>query len=147
MAKLLLVALGIAFCLFLLTSCHSGPTVATEPTSSGTMTIEFEWSKENLCNRGVSPQIVLHGVPPATARFKASLKDLQMMSYNHGGGVYENDGSGIIPRGALKNYRGPCPPMGAVHRYRFTVQALDAAGAVLAQGEKTVPCNRAVMTK
>lgn len=117
----------------------------TAPPSVSGFVIDYHWQRENLCERGRSPQIVLQGVPEGTVKFKIRLKDLNMPSYNHGGGKIENDGTQIIQAGAIKNYRGPCPPMGLTHRYCFTIQALDAAGKTLAKADKIVPCNRAQM--
>ena len=139
------------FCIVVvMVSCAQSPGVESEPEKAdsvkvGGMSIDFKWGTENLCNRGYSPQITVTGIPEGTVRFKVRLRDLNMMSYNHGGGEVENDGSGIIRAGDLKDYRGPCPPLGNTHRYSFTVQALDATGKVLAKADKTVPCNRAMM--
>lgn len=45
-----------------------------------------------------------------------------------------NDGSGLIPAGALENgYNGPCPSSGS-HRYTFIVKALYAEGVVIGEG-------------
>lgn len=149
--KKVLFYLFMGFCIaVVLISCAQSPGVASEPekadsVKAGGMSIDFKWARENLCERGFSPEITVSGIPEGTARFKVRLRDLNMTSYNHGGGEVENDGSGIIRAGDLKDYRGPCPPMGDTHRYSFTVQALDAAGKMLAKAEKTVPCNRAMM--
>jgi hypothetical protein len=104
--------------------------------------VDFQWARENLCERGRSPLVRLSGIPEGTIKLKAWFKDLNMPTYNHGGGTVENDGTSIIAAGALKGFRGPCPPIGLTHRYMLTVQALDAGGKVLALGKKTVPCNR-----
>lgn len=132
-------------CIAMAIPCHPGSVDETVPSDPGAMAIDFHWQKANLCERGYSPQIILQGVPAGTVKFKVRLKDLNMPSYNHGGGEIENDGTGIIKAKAIKNYRGPCPPLGTTHNYRFTVLALDAAGKTLATAEKIVPCNRAQM--
>lgn len=147
MIKKLFRILSVPCCLLMMASCRPGPAVETAPADGAAMTVEYQWQRENMCDRGLSPQITLQGVPEGTVSFKVRLQDLQMPSYNHGGGEVDNDGSNVIGPGALKNYRGPCPPMGATHRYSMTVLALDAGRTVLARGEKTVPCNRSLMNE
>jgi len=102
--------------------------------------VEFTWSDIRRCT-GVSPEIKVSNIPDGTVEFDVKLKDHDAPDYNHGGGKVKNDGSGIIPRKALKpdfglknRYKGPCPPMGA-HNYEFTVKALDKEGNVLAEGK------------
>ena len=68
--------------------------------------------------------------------------DLNLTSFNHGGGSVAHDGvaSITLPEGALKNYVGPCPPNfdSSGHDYQFTVKALAADGqSELARGSKT----------
>lgn len=67
--------------------------------------------------------------------------DNDFTSFDHGGGSVDasslvNSG---IPSGALKRYRGPCPPNFSSfgHDYTWTFQAMDAAGNVLATATKT----------
>ncbi len=56
--------------------------------------------------------------------------------YYHGGGSVDYAGSGDILAGAF-GYSGPCPPLGEVHRYRWTVEALNADDDTLAKGTAT----------
>ena len=43
-----------------------------------------------------------------------------------GGGLWNNDGTGIIPEGGLtRHYRGPCPPSGQSREYAFVVAAMS----------------------
>ncbi len=81
---------------------------------------------------GTSPEIRVGNIPAGTADFRVSLRDNDAPSFNHGGGTYKNDGTGVIPEGALKNYKGPCPP--TTHSYEFTVVARDAGGKTLSSG-------------
>ena len=106
--------------------------------------VEFTWDGIRRCT-GISPEIKVSHIPSDTVSFDVRLKDLDAPDYNHGGGIVPNDGTGIIPKKALKpdfglknRYKGPCPPMGA-HSYVFTVKALDASGKVLAEGEAMQP--------
>jgi len=145
MKKIVLAGLFMLGSIIVMFSCHSGTAVETEPGETSTMQIDFQWGPENLCKNGYSPLIDLRGVPEGTVKFKVRLKDLNEPRYNHGGGEVVNDGSNIIRPGALKSYRGPCPPPHSPHRYSFTVTAIDASGKVLARAEKTVSCNRDIM--
>ena len=97
--------------------------------------VDFSWSDENRCS-SLSPAIQVTGIPAGTKYFKVKLVDLDVPFWSHGGGMVDNDGSGVIPSGALKNgYNGPCPPGGS-HRYEFTVDAIDDAGNTIATGKQ-----------
>lgn len=98
------------------------------------MGVDFTFQDEHGCSN-VSPKLVLNGVPEGTAQLKVRLKDLNVPTWNHGGGTIDYDGSGVVPEGALKSgYNGPCPPSGS-HIYQFTVTALDSEGNVLGTGK------------
>ena len=85
------------------------------------------------CSRN-SPEFRIGNVPAGTASFEVRLRDLSAMEALHGGGTYRNNGTGVIPEGALRNrYIGPCSKE-SLHRYEFTVIARDAAGKALAEG-------------
>lgn len=77
-----------------------------------------------------NPAFKLSGVPGGTASIEFRLKDLDVPSYNHGGGKLRMTGSGTVPFGTFK-YKSPCPP-GGVHTYEWTATARDGAGKVLA---------------
>lgn len=55
--------------------------------------------------------------------------------YDHGGGAVANDGSNVIPEGALKKYEGPTPGQGST-RYEISVKAVDENGEIIAFGKK-----------
>ena len=78
------------------------------------------------------------GVPDGTERFLVSLVDLNLNGFDHGSGFVDNDGSGIIARGAVKgSYNGPDPPYPNLkHSYEITVEALDEKGTVIGIGKK-----------
>lgn len=103
-----------------------------------TLQVEYRWTAAHKCS-STSPEIRLTGVPPATKQLRVTLTDLDVPSYNHGGGRVKYEGSNIIPAGALKSYVGPCPPSGT-HKYSIKVDALDASGIILGTGSKTLPC-------
>ena len=98
--------------------------------------VNFEWQQ---IDKGAqeNPEIHLTGIPQGTKRFLVSLVDLNLNGFDHGSGYADNDGSGIIARGAVKgSYNGPDPPFPSVkHRYEITVKALDEKDAVIGIGK------------
>jgi len=94
--------------------------------------VEWEWKKENICYHK-SPQINLKNVPAETTKLSISMVDLDRRGNYHGGGSVDYGGKGTVPKGALGNFNGPCPPDGE-HRYEITVIAFDETGKNLAKG-------------
>ena len=98
--------------------------------------LSFVWPKNASCF-GHSPEIQLENVPKGTASLEFKLKDFNA-SFNHGGGVVAYNGQKTIPEAALKNYSGPCPPVGNVHTYEISVVAYSEGKALaLGQGAAT----------
>lgn len=101
------------------------------------MDVDFEWQQIDKGARE-NPEIRLIGVPEGTKRFLVSLIDLYLNGFDHGSGFVDNDGSGIIARGAVKgSYNGPdspCPNL--KHSYEITLEALDEMGIVIGIGRK-----------
>ncbi len=128
--KNLLLLISVAFSIIFLCACTD------EAENAAAMGVEFAWQ---LIDKGSSdnPEIRLTGVPPGTQRFLVSLVDLNLQGFDHGSGFANNDGTGIIKRGAVKgSYGGPDPPYPSVkHTYEITVKALDEKGAVLGIGK------------
>ena len=92
------------------------------------MSLSFDWGDIPRCTSGrpntvANPEFVLRGVPQGTNRLVFKLTDLDVPSYNHGGGTVrvQMSGAGKIPSGVFK-YKSPCPPSGA-HTYQWTVTA------------------------
>lgn len=90
------------------------------------MTLSFKWGDIPRCttgnpNRVGNPEFVIKGVPEGTKKIVFKLKDLNVPSYNHGGGTVKTGQSGKIPSGVFK-YKSPCPPSG-VHTYEWTATA------------------------
>jgi hypothetical protein len=56
--------------------------------------------------------------------------DLNVPSFNHGGGTVAYNGQSTVPCGALTNYTPPSPPSGS-HSYQITVTAFGAGNAKL----------------
>ena len=99
------------------------------------MSLSFTWGNIPLCTNGrpntvANPEFVLRGVPQGTNRLVFKLTDLDVPSYNHGGGTVrvQMAGNGKIPSGVFK-YKSPCPPSGK-HTYQWVVTAK--------QGNKTL---------
>ena len=92
--------------------------------------VDFTWAGTQSCFEPQSPPFILSSVPPGTTQLRFLMQDLDAPDYPHGGGTIAYSGQSSVPRGAF-SYRGPCPPRGR-HRYRWTVEAFDAAGRTLA---------------
>ena len=69
-----------------------------------------------------SPVFSLSGVPKGTTTLQFHMVDLDVPSYNHGGGTVPSKGQASVPCGALNNYSPPSPPSGS-HSYQITVTA------------------------
>lgn len=97
--------------------------------------VDVTWAGSKPCFDPQSPPYSLSGVPAGTRQLRFNMKDLDAPNFVHGGGSVAYEGQRQIPRGAF-SYRGPCPPQGQ-HRYQWTVEALDAAGHILATATVT----------
>ena len=100
--------------------------------------VDFKWLLKHRCSR-ISPEFILSGIPEGTTDIAIALNDLDMRSFDHGGGRVRSEtpipSDFIVASGALKNYTGPCPPnfQGAGHDYEFVFTARDSAGKILAK--------------
>lgn len=100
------------------------------------MGVSFKWNPPKTQYQ--NPEIHLTGIPEATHRFLVKLVDLDLKTYNHGGGYYLHNGFSVIPPGELDgDYQGPSPPPGIVHQYQITVKALNADDVVIGEGRYT----------
>jgi hypothetical protein len=104
---------------------------AVLPTRADALSLRFSWVDIPACS-SMSPAFELGGVPVGTKRLSFMMTDLKVPTFHHGGSIIAYDGD-AVRRGAIR-YIGPCPPRGEHHNYRWTVQALDAAGKVLDRG-------------
>jgi len=119
----------------------------------GTVPFRFTCDGDNI-----SPPLSWSGVPEDATELRISLRDPDAP-----GGTFTHwlvagidpSSSGVdqdaAPAGGVeemnsfgeRGYGGPCPPRGdSPHRYVFAVEALDAAGAVLASAELTTTYGR-----
>ncbi len=93
--------------------------------------VGFSWSGISACGR-ISPAFTIRDAPKDTERLRFAMADKDAPGFHHGGGAVPYDGGGRVPEGAI-NYIGPCPPAGAVHRYVWTIEALDKSGKIRAR--------------
>ncbi len=92
--------------------------------SASAFSMSFRW-----CGLG-SPVFTLSGIPKGTTALQFHMIDLQVPSYNHGGGTVPYKGQSTVACGALGNYTPPSPPSGS-HSYQITVTALGAGNGNL----------------
>lgn len=100
------------------------------------MRVDFAFAPSDRCGT-TSPVIRVEDAPAAVRRFSVNMTDLDAPAFVHGGGRVDRPADGVIPAGALQNYRGPCPP--TRHTYRITVTGLDANGTSVAAGQAQRP--------
>lgn len=99
--------------------------------------ISFDWTGLKSCTSGrpnvvKNPAFKVSGVPAGTTVIQFKMKDLDVPSYNHGGGWVKMSADGTAPVGAFK-YKSPCPPSGS-HTYQWTAVAkTKKSGKVLAK--------------
>jgi hypothetical protein len=126
------IAAVLAVGLLSLVACQDG----REAASVAVLGVDMQWTTQDRCATS-SPAFRISNAPAGTASLDFRMTDLDVPSYDHGGGRVAARADGAVPAGAF-SYRGPCPPAGA-HNYRWAVRALDASGTVLARGEVTRP--------
>lgn len=98
--------------------------LATNAADASAFSMSFRW-----CGLG-SPVFSLNGVPKGTTTLQFHMVDLDVPSYNHGGGTVAYKGQSTIACGALTNYSPPSPPSGS-HSYQITVTALGSGNSNL----------------
>lgn len=97
--------------------------LTTQIVSADEFRIEFVWDPDmKRCFSRESPEIKLFNVPEGTTQLRVKMVDKNAPSYPHGGGKVDYNGEASIVKGALKKWKGPCPPSGT-HTYEFTVRA------------------------
>jgi hypothetical protein len=114
-------------------------------TQAQAFTASVKWAETSGCS-GQTPNVTFSAVPKGTTKIDVKLVDLDLPTFNHGGGSVDFTGKTRYEPGELlslfSTYRGPCPPVGTTHRYEWTFNALDAAGAVLKSAKATIPFKR-----
>lgn len=121
MSLLWLVPLSLVFCLG---GCASRET----PEESG-MEVSVDFREVHRCSR-ISPEITVAYAPRGTKFYDVRLMQGGEQERYLGGGTWQDDGSGVIPEGALTNhYMGPCPQNDRETEYLYVVTALEHPGA------------------
>lgn len=110
----------------------TGCSLSGVPENATKMEVMFSWKGIDRCS-DTSPEIQLGNIPKETVKLDVTLKDLDVPTWNHGGGVVEYTGKSIIPKGSLHQYNGPCPPSGQ-HTYKFVVLAKDKSDVIIGHG-------------
>ena len=100
---------------------------------AGDFKIAFSWDGLKRCTTGrpnvvPNPIFIVSNLPKGTAGVDFRLKDLNVPSYNHGGGWIEITKDGKVAENSF-NYKSPCPPNGK-HKYEWTAKAKDKKGFV-----------------
>jgi hypothetical protein len=121
----------IAFAILAFAGCN----FTTVSDQASTLAVDFGWTEKSGCS-SISPPIKVTDIPEETKYLKVTMVDLDMPTYDHGGGEVTYNGISTITEGTLKAYSGPCPPPGTEHTYEITVQALSAdKKLVIGQGK------------
>ena len=96
--------------------------------SAGGFSIGFDWSGLRRCTSGRpnvvgNPAFTLANVPAGTKWIYFKLTDLDVPTYNHGGGWIAYNGESVTKAGVFR-YNSPCPPNGT-HIYEWQATATD----------------------
>lgn len=95
------------------------------PQASDNMEISVDFREIHRCSR-ISPEITVAYAPKGTKFYDVRLVEGSEMDRFLGGGIWNEDGSGVIPEGALtRHYTGPCPPKDREVEYSYIVSAMD----------------------
>lgn len=88
-------------------------------------TISVDFREVHRCSR-ISPEITVAYAPYGTKFYDVRLVEGGDNERFLGGGSWPEDGSGIIPEGALtRHYTGPCPPENRKTEYIYVVSAME----------------------
>lgn len=105
---------------------------AQQSSDGSSMEVSAVLRSVHRCSR-ISPEIEVYNPPAGTVSFDVRLEERGNPRSMHGGGTWKNDGSGVIPEGALmRHYQGACPPAGVSRSYQYVVTALDVNNEPLA---------------
>ena len=110
------------FMVFLVSGCASqDATVDEEPG----MTVNVDFREVHRCSR-ISPEITVAYAPHGTKFYDVRLVEQGNQERFLGGGTWQEDGSGLIPEGALtRHYTGPCPPADRKVEYVYVITAME----------------------
>lgn len=109
-----------------LCACAGQETETPPPPLQEDMTISVDFLERHICSR-VSPEITVAYAPKGTKFYDVRLVESGERERFMGGGTWNEDGSGLIPEGALtRHYQGPCPKKNQRTEYAYIVSAMDA---------------------
>lgn len=115
--------------IYLLPGCAvvKDDTVSEPVTGKGkNMLVSVDFREVHLCSR-ISPEITVENAPRGTKFYDVSLIELNNPGIFLGGGRRDEDGSGLIPEGALtRQYTGPCPEKDRKIEYAYVVSAMES---------------------
>lgn len=100
-----------------------------EETATPDMEVTVEFKEVHLCSR-ISPEITVAYAPHGTKFYKVRLIEQNENGQERflGGGLWPEDGTGLIPEGALsQHYTGPCPKANQRVEYAYVVSAQETA--------------------
>ena len=117
-----------------------GASAAAPAAYADDFSFTFEWGDIPMCNTGYpnrvdNPIFTPKNVPEGTTEIRFSLTDLDVPSYNHGGGSADYSGGDVIQPGEF-SYQSPCPPSGS-HNYEWSARARNADGDTLARARSS----------
>lgn len=99
-----------------------------QPAGPPEMEIAVDFRDVHRCSR-ISPEITVAYAPEGTRFYDVRLVEMGDQERFMGGGHWREDGTGVIPEGALtRHYTGPCPPAGKSQQYAYVVTALETEG-------------------
>lgn len=118
-------ALPVLGATLMLSACGLWQDSEPQPPAPADMQVEVNLRAVHRCSR-ISPEMVVSNVPAGTDYFDVRLMENGPQERLQGGGSWDNDGTGIIPEGALTRvYTGPCPPAGQSRQYTYVISAMS----------------------
>ena len=115
--------------------------ITTTELYAQTLNVDFKWMLKHQCSKS-SPELKVENIPKGTVEMRIQMIDLDMRTFNHGGGNLKNEAgfpvTFTIAEGALQSYTGPCPPNFSSfgHDYEFFVVAVDKQKNEVGKGSK-----------
>ena len=115
--------------------------ITTTELYAQTLNVDFKWMLKHQCSKS-SPELKVENIPKGTVEMRIQMIDLDMRTFNHGGGNLKNEAgfpaTFTIAEGALQSYTGPCPPNFSSfgHDYEFYVVAVDKQNNEVGKGSK-----------
>lgn len=114
--------------------------LSNDPVPNEEFAISFEWGNIPLCTSGqpntvYNPRFVLSNVPANTDYIEFTMTDLNVPTFDHGGGRVQYTGQNVIESGAFL-YQSPCPPNGS-HHYEWTATAKNINNATTGEARSS----------